>query len=154
MRGLSVAALLLLAGCELANLLPGGGSPQRAIESGVVHILNLRADFDRYAALLRQFDAAEARGDRAAAERLQAALSAVVDESRKTRGGYNDRLVRTAKTFAPDTIKLALEAVVARYDADGANALTPFARLFAQHVLNYQTAGSADFDKLYEEFLR
>jgi hypothetical protein len=96
-RGLAVVVVLLLAGCKLANVLPGGSASQRAIESGVVRILNLRGDFDRYVNLYRQ---------------------------------------------------------LARYEADGATALVPFARIFAQQTLDYQTSGAADFDKLYEELLR
>jgi hypothetical protein len=104
--------------------------------------------------LYRQYQAAEARSDTAATDRLRAALSAVIDDSQRSRGGYNEQIVRTAKEYTPDTIKLALEAVVARYESDGATALVPYARMFAQHTLDYQASGAADFDKLYEELLR
>jgi hypothetical protein len=154
MRRLALVVVLLLTGCKLANVLPGGSASQRAIESGVVRILNLRGDFDRYVNLHRQYDAAVARGDQASADRLRAAVSAVVDDSQRTRGSYNEQVVRTAKDFTPDTIKLALDAVVARYEADGATALVPLARMFAQQTLDYQGSGAADFDKLHEELLR
>lgn len=145
---------LLLSGCKLANILPGGNAPQRAIEAGVVRVLGLRADFDRYVNLHRQYESAQARGDGPATDRLRAAISAVLDESQKSRGSYNDQLIRTAKEYTPDTIRSALDAVVARYEADGAIGLVPIARLFAEQVLGYQGTGSADFDKLHGELLQ
>jgi hypothetical protein len=150
----TVLLVLMLSGCKVANVLPGGSAPQRAIESGVVRALGLRADFDRYVTRHRQLEAAEARGDQQAAVLLRAALNAVLEESQKSRGAYNDQLLRTAKEYTADTIKQALEAVVARYEADGATSLVPIARLFVEHVLSYQGSGSADFDKLHEELLK
>lgn len=154
MRRRALLLALMLPGCKLADILPGGGAPQRAIESGVVRVLALRADFDTYVNLHRQLDAAEGRGDTAAMQRLRGMLGTIITEAQKTRGAYNDQLVRTAKEFTADTIKLALEAVVSRYEADGAAGLVPVARLFAEQVLGYQGTGVADFDKLHEELLK
>lgn len=154
MRGLAILALLLVASCKLADVLPGGAAPQQAIESGVARILSIRNDFNEYVSLSRQFETAEARGDAESAGRFRTAISLVLEQSVRSRESYNQLVTQTARDFATDTMKLALEAVVARYQKDEARALIPPARLFSSHVQAYQASGGSDFDRWHAELLQ
>jgi hypothetical protein len=145
-----LALFLLLFGCHAADVLPGGGAPQRAIEGAVVQILGLRADFNRYTTLHQQSLAAQPES----AARLRAMMEALIDESKKARLAYRGRLIETARTYAPDTLKAALEAVVARYAADEAVALIAPARRFVDQALAYQKDGVEQFDRWYAELLQ
>src|SRR5262245_56419854 len=129
--------LLFLVSCKAADILPGGAAPQRAIDGAVVQILGLRADFNRYAALHQQAQAA----DPDSAARLRAMMEAVIDESKRSRLAYRGRVIEAARAYVPDTLKAALDAVVARYQADEATALIAPARLFVAQVLAYQQDG-------------
>jgi len=154
MTRLAILALLMLASCKLADVLPGGAAPQQAIESGVARILSIRNDFNEYVSLSRQFETAEARGDGEAAVRLRAAISLVLEQSVRSRESYNQLVTQTAREFTADTMKLALEAVVARYQKDEARALIPPAHVFAGHVQAYQASGRSDFDRWHAELLQ
>jgi len=154
-RVLALVLCLALGACKLANVLPGGDAPQRAIQGGVGQILALRNDFEQYLSLLRQYEAAQQREDAKSAERLRGALAIVLDEAGKSRATYNQLVRNTAKEFTADTLKLALDAVLARYEQDEARRLVPPAKSFVEHVLAYQAQGSAvDFEKWHAELLQ